>query len=53
MYNKDTLDDRYYQHYPEDAAVVRELYDIFTCVDELYVYTQYEIICDEIRKLID
>ena len=37
-YIKDTLNDPYYQHYPEDYAVVRKLYDIFTCRDPLYMY---------------
>lgn len=37
-YIKDTLHDPYYQHYPEDYAVVRKLYDIsqvemhYTCI---------------------
>ena len=31
--------DYWYQHFPEDYKVVRKLYDIFTCGDELLICT--------------
>ena len=50
-YTKDTLNDLYYAHYPEDYKVFRTLhlgYSIFTFGDEQYMYTRYDIMREEI-----
>lgn len=52
-YIKRRTTDPRYQHYPEDYEVVRDLYDIFTFGDELYMYTRFDIMCEEIRNFID
>ena len=62
-YIKHTRNDLWFQHYPKDYAqalsgktdyeVVRKLYDIFTCGDELYMYTRYDIMCEEIQNYIN
>ena len=52
-YIKHTRNDFWFQHYPEDYEVVRKLYDIFTCGDELYMYTRYDIMCEEIENYIN
>ena len=52
-YIKDRRNDFWFQHYPEDYEVVRKLYDIFTCGDELYMYTRYDIMCEEIQNYIN
>ena len=52
-YIKDRRNDFWFQNYPEDYDVVRKLYDIFTCGDELFEYTRYDIMCEEIENYID
>ena len=52
-YIKGRRNDFWFQHYPEDYEVVRKLYDIFTCGDELFEYTRYDIMCEEIENYID
>ena len=52
-YIKHRRNDLWYQHYPEDYEVVRKLYDIFTRGDELFEYTRYDIMCEEIENYID
>ena len=52
-YIKHTRNDLWFQHYPKDYEVVRKLYDIFTCGDELFMYTRYDIMCEEIQKYIN
>ena len=52
-YIEHRANDPWYQNYPEDYKVVRKLYDIFTCGDELYIYPRYDIMRDEIRNFID
>ena len=52
-YIKHTRNDLWFQHYPKDYEVVRKLYDIFTCGDELFMYTRYDIMCEEIQNYID
>ena len=52
-YIKQTRNDLWFQHYPKDYEVVRKLYDIFTCGDELFMYTRYDIMCEEIQNYID
>ena len=52
-YIKLTRNDFWFQHYPEDYEVVRKLYDIFTCGDKLYMYTRYDIMCEEIQNYIN
>ena len=52
-YIKGRRNDFWFQHYPEDYDVVRKLYDIFTCGDELFEYTRYDIMCEEIENYIN
>ena len=52
-YIKHTRNDLWFQHYPEDYEVVRKLYDIFTCGDELFEYTCYDKMCEGIQNSID
>ena len=52
-YIKHTRNDLWFQHYPKDYEIVRKLYDIFTCGDELFMYTRYDIMCEEIQNYID
>ena len=52
-YIKHRRNDLWYQYYPEGYEVVRKLYDIFTCGDELYMYTRYDIMCEGIQNFID
>ena len=52
-YIKHRRNDLWYQHYPEDYEVVRKWYDIFSCGDELFEYTRYDIMCEEIENYID
>ena len=60
---REALRSKKYQHYPDDYVqalsiktdyeVVRKLYDIFTYGDELYMYTRYDIMDEEIQTFID
>ena len=43
----------WFQHYPEDQEIMRKVYDIFACGDELYLYTRSYIMCEEIQNFID
>ena len=52
-YIKDASKDPWNQHYPEDDEFAPKLYDIFTFGDELYMYTRFDIMCEEIRNFID
>ena len=45
--------DYWFKHHPEDYEVVRKLYDILTCGNELHQYTRYDIMCEDIRDYID
>ena len=51
---KDTSNHPWNQHYPEDYEVVRNLYDIFTFGNELYMYTSYDtcIMCERLKILL-
>ena len=49
-YIKHRRNDLWYQHYPEDYEVVRKLYDIFTCGNELF---EYDIMREEIENYTD
>ena len=52
-YIKHRRNDLWFQHYPKDYEVVRKLYDIFTCGDELFEYTRYDKMCEGIQNSID
>ena len=52
-YIKSRAKDYCYQHFPEDYKVVRKLYDIFTRGDELFEYTRYDKMREQIENGID
>ena len=52
-YIKSRAKDYCYQHFPEDYKVVRKLYDIFTRGDELFEYTRYNKMREQIENGID
>lgn len=49
-YIKSRAKDYCYQHFPEDYKVVRKLYDIFTRGDELFEYTRYDKMREQIEN---
>ena len=53
QYIKSRAKDYCYQHFPEDYKVVRKLYDIFTRGDELFEYTRYDKMREQIENGID